>query len=102
MFKWWKKYKDNSGLWRYKKCVINNTFEQINDEVTDKKFILQILKQNTELIKENSVFKQLMIEQSKSITELAKKAGNTNNINNINTNNKKMIYTNSIKFDVRF
>lgn len=90
-----KEYKDNSGLWRHKKkCSTNNstntTIEQNNNDltdkdVTDKNFILQILKQNTELIKENSEFKQLMIEQSKAMSELAKKAGNNNN--NINTNN---------------
>lgn len=86
-----KEYKDNSGLWRHKKkCVLNNisdTNETTDDELTDKNFILQILKQNTELIKENSDFKQLMIEQSKTMSELAKKAGNNNSINNINTNN---------------
>lgn len=88
-----KEYKDNSGLWRHKKkCskhnMTNNTIESNDNDLTDKNFILQILKQNTELIKENSEFKQLMIEQSKAMTELAKKAGNnnTNNTNNFNLN----------------
>ena len=85
-----KEYKDNSGLWRHKKkCSINNinntNIEQIDNDLTDNNFILQILKQNTELIKENSEFKQLMIEQSKAMSELAKKAGNNNN--NTSTNN---------------
>jgi hypothetical protein len=87
-----KEYKDKSGLWRHKKkcstnSVINNNVELIDNDLTDKKFILQIIKQNTELIKENSEFKQLMIEQSKTMTELAKKAGN-NTTNNTTNNNQ--------------
>jgi hypothetical protein len=39
------------------------------------------------LLKENSEFKQLMIEQNKQMIELAKNAGNNNNSHNTNTNN---------------
>lgn len=42
------------------------------------------------LIKDNLEFKELMLEQSKAISELAKKSGNTNshNTNNSNSNNQ--------------
>ena len=38
------------------------------------------------LLKENSEFKQLMIEQNKQMIELAQNAGNNNNIHNTNNN----------------
>ena len=104
-----KEYKDNSGLWRHKKkCikvdektydseyveVINikdkDSLALSNNELTDKELIFtslrEILKQNSELIKENSEFKQLMLEQNKQMIELAKKSGN-NNHNTTNNNN---------------
>ena len=87
-----KTYKDNSGLWRHKKKCTNNstvnyTYTDIdtntdtvittdNDADTKTKLIEYLIKENTE-------FKQLMIEQNKQMMELAKNTGNNNN----NTNN---------------
>ena len=80
-----KSYKEYSGLWRHlKKC--NADFIPIDDTLTDKELILQILKQNTELIKENSEFKLLMLEQNKTMTELVNTSSHTTN-NTSNTNN---------------
>jgi hypothetical protein len=78
-----KNYKNNSGLWRHSKTC--NT--AINDCLTDKELILKILKQNTELIKENSEFKLLMLEQNKSMNELVTMPYHTTNNNSNNTNN---------------
>ena len=87
-----KEYKDNSGLWRHKKkCII------IQQPVTPQNIILNISDlQNDQtkqqqlvdyLMKENSEFKQLMIEQNKQMLELAKNAGHNNNNNSHNTTN---------------
>ena len=78
-----KEYKHRQGLWRHKKtCNKNNNTNETTKIENDKELIQY-------LMKENSEFKQLMIEQNKQIIELAKKAGNTtsNVVNNTNTNN---------------
>ena len=85
------KYADRAGLWRHKKkcshlkiqeTPIENTMIY-NDLIADKDQIINYL------MKENSEFKSMMIEQNKTIMDLAVKAGNTtNNSNNTNCNNK--------------
>jgi hypothetical protein len=62
-----KTYKDNSGLWRHKKkCDITNDSDS-NSETSDKdQLILMLIKQNTDLIKESSEFKNLIIAQNTS------------------------------------
>jgi hypothetical protein len=85
-----KEFKNRSGLWKHKqKCVtIEYTVETTiqKNEITDKELIMMVVKQNTELMKENSEFKQMMFEQNNKMFELAKNAGH-NNITNNNTNN---------------
>lgn len=87
-----KTYKDNSGLWRHKqKCktnIINIDNESPDTELTDKQIIMM-------LIKDNSEFKKMMIEQQKSLIEIAKEKApinstntNSNSNNTINCNNK--------------
>jgi hypothetical protein len=86
-----KEYKDNSGLWRHKKkCCL------IHDAVKPQNIIVNISDLQNEdkqqqlvdyLMKENSEFKQLMLEQNKQMLELAKNAGHNNNSHNTNTNN---------------
>ena len=77
-----KTYKHASSLCAHKKkCndIKEGTFENtINNNISDKKLIMI-------LIKENSEFKQLMIDQNKQLLELTKQTGN--NINNNITNN---------------
>jgi hypothetical protein len=81
-----KEYKDNSGLWRHKKkCLIKINEPEESDDYND------LLVVDTEalvkyLMKENSEFKQMMMDQNKQIIELAKTAGH-NNSHNTNTNN---------------
>jgi hypothetical protein len=73
-----KTYKDNSGLWRHKKKC-----KEIQSGTS-----LDQTKLIEYLMKENSEFKQLMIEQNKQMFELAKNSGHNNNSNNTNSNNK--------------
>jgi hypothetical protein len=82
-----KVYKDNSGLWRHKKrCDISD--KTYDDNILDNstqitpELILNVLKQNNELT-------NIVVEQSKTIIEMAKNGtGNTINSNNVNSNNK--------------
>ena len=77
-----KKYKDNSGLWRHKKSC-KHTFNSIKD-ITKKEEVETLVQY---LMKENSEFKQLIIDQNKQMIELSKNTGNNNNnINNFNLN----------------
>jgi uncharacterized C2H2 Zn-finger protein len=76
-------FNSRTSLWRHKKkCNIKeNIINEIN--VLDKETILSILKQNSE-------FQQMLLEQNKTILELSKNNLTTNNntITNINSNNK--------------
>jgi len=74
-----KEYKHRQGLWRHKKKC--------------KEFVLpNIIQDQTELVqylmKENSEFKQLMIEQNKQMIELAKNTAGHHNTNHVNSHNK--------------
>ena len=69
-----KQYKDNSGLWRHSKKCCKETNTKAHE-------LIQYL------IKENSEFKQLMIEQNKHMLEMANKVGNNNNNTTNNNNN---------------
>ena len=83
-----KKYKDRSGLWRHaKKCNVEVENHDIsNNDSPDKELIMFLIKQNTEIVKENVEFKQLIIDQNKQMIELTKNVGNNNN--NITNKNK--------------
>ena len=83
-----KTYKDNSGLWRHKKnCKIDATVDTEENiilgttEISEKDLIMLIVKQNTELIKENNEFKNMMMEVIKN--------GTHNNNNNTNNSHNK-------------
>jgi len=75
-----KNFKDRAGLWRHKKkCKIeenkNDIFELTNET------IINILKQNSE-------FQQMLLEQNKTIIELSKNNSITNNTIHTNSHNK--------------
>ena len=75
-------YKSRVGLWKHKKiCTEENSDTNINNplELTQET-ILAILKQNSE-------FQQMLLDQSKTMMELAKNSSITNNNTN-NTHNK--------------
>jgi hypothetical protein len=89
-----KSYKDNSGLWKHKKNCKKNNHEYNNDELVTSnniqnlsskitpELILNVLERNKELT-------TLVVEQNKTIIELAKNSQTNNiNYNNVNSNNK--------------
>ena len=82
--KCYKKYFSRNGLWKHKKkCIQNISEEKCKEETTSDKELIQFL------MKESSEFKQLFTslqEQSKQVTELAKKVGNNNTSNIVNNN----------------
>jgi hypothetical protein len=71
-----------SGLSRHRKNCNNNTqiIEHPINEINQQQLV-------DYLMKENSEFKQLMLEQNKHMLELAKNSGNHNNSHNTNSNN---------------
>jgi uncharacterized C2H2 Zn-finger protein len=93
-------YKDNSGLWKHRKLckpflndidndlckdnkdlVLHNNTQHLANQITPE-LILSVLEQNKELT-------NLVVEQNKTIMELAKNGqGSTNISNNINSHNK--------------
>jgi hypothetical protein len=74
-------YNHMSGLSRHRKNCNNTQFiEHPINEINQQQLV-------DYLMKENSEFKQLMIDQNKQMLELAKNAGNNNSNVNINTNN---------------
>jgi hypothetical protein len=83
-----KKYQHRQGLWRHKqKCYEHDSESTIDSQKQQQELI-------NYLMKENSEFKQLMIEQNKHMLELAKNSGH--NINTTNNNN------NSNNFNLNF
>jgi len=81
-----KNYKDRSGLWKHKKkCngYIKNELPYIdaNTQLTPE-LVLKLIEQNKEL-------QQTLIDQNKTIIELAQKAGSHNTTNNNCGNNNK-------------
>jgi hypothetical protein len=75
-----KTYKDNSGLWRHKKKCNIQSVNDSNVESFDKdQLILMLIKQNSELIKDTSEFKNMMMEVIKN---------GTHNTINTNSHNK--------------
>ena len=77
-----KDFKTRSGLWKHSKNCINEEDIKSTIETHDKKdeLIMMLVKQNSELIKEHSDVKQLILEIAKNGTH------NTTNNNNTHTN----------------
>jgi hypothetical protein len=77
-----KNYKDRSGLWRHKKkCVKENMpYIDANTQLTPE-LVLKLIEQNKEL-------QQTLIDQNKTIIELAQKAGSYTTNTNCGNNNK--------------
>ena len=85
-----KYFKDRSGLWKHtKKCNLNQEdIDETKIDLTDTNVMMHILKQNDE-------FKQLIIEQNKTILEqnsklieICKQGTSNTNISNVNSHNK--------------
>ena len=89
-----KEFKTRSGLWKHTKncnfedktyitnepCCIETTIEK--NTITDKELIMMVVKQNTEIMKENSEMKNMMMKVIENGTH------NTTNNNNTNSHNK--------------
>jgi hypothetical protein len=80
-----KKYLTNSGLWKHTKiCKFldesKNTIIQNNNEIHNKDLIIM-------LIKENSEFKNMLMEQQNIMLDVIKNGITNNNMNNNNTTN---------------
>jgi len=78
-------YKDRSGLWKHKKKCNGNIKNELpyidsNTQLTPE-LVLKLIEQNKEL-------QQTLIDQNKTIIELAKKAGNYTTNTNCGNNNK--------------
>jgi hypothetical protein len=80
-----KKYKDRSGLWRHKqKCKVESDDDENKnypDNISDKELIIMLIKQNSELIKETSEYKNMMLKVIENGTH-------NNNNNTTNSHNK--------------
>ena len=86
-----KTYKTMSGLWKHKKkCVYeekicsqkNESIE--NNDITDKELIVMLIKQNSELMKETSDFKSMMMEVIKTGTHNTTHTNSHNKAFNLN------------------
>jgi len=85
-----KKYKYKQGLFKHKKICNEENKILTNSEIINNKTENTNRNENeivNFLMKENSEFKQLLIEQNKQLIELSTKIGN-NVFNNCNNNNK--------------
>ena len=75
-----KQYKHYSSLWNHKKsCKIVTEVDKFDEHISEKDLIMLLLKENKE-------FKQLIIEQSAQMMELATIPKTTNNNNNVVNN----------------
>jgi len=89
-----KEYKSRVGLWKHNKiCEILTNNAQVNDlnnkEVTPE-LIIELIKQNKEL-------QQTLIDQNKTIMDLAVKAGTNNSYNNNKTFNLQIFLNETCK-----
>ena len=81
-----KEYESRSGLWRHKKNCINPKFEPTANQINIlTNLVLEVVKNNSELLQQNHVIQKQSNEIQKQMLEVCK-VGNTN-INN-HSNNK--------------
>ena len=88
-----KTYSDRSGLWRHKQTcnIIKKTQENnlINDNITIQEITPELL---IKLIEQNKELQQTLIDQNKTIIELAQKTGNNNYFTNSSTNSNNKTF----------
>jgi hypothetical protein len=81
-----KKYKTHSGLWKHKKLCINPKFEPSSQQINLlTNIVLEIVKNNSELLQQNQVIQKQSNELQKQMLEVCKVGNST--INN-HSNNK--------------
>ena len=82
-----KVYKHSSTFYTHKKKCNNISVTDSNVESMDKdQIIIMLIKQNAELIKETSDFKNIVMEQQNQVLEICKNSSNINNNNITHTN----------------
>ena len=80
-------FNSRTTLWRHKKTCNKITINDSNIESMDKdQIIIMLIKQNSELIKETSEFKNIVMEQQNTMMKVIEN-GSHNSINNNNTIN---------------
>ena len=101
-----KNYKHASSLWNHKKkcdkinndnnndndndndTIDSNNNSKNNDLVIDKELVMTILKQNSDIMKENSELKNMMLEQQTQMLEVIKNGTHNTNTQINNVSNK--------------
>ena len=84
-----KSYSDRTGLWKHKQKCVGTT--SINSFAN---LVIEVVKSNTELQKQNQEFKELLIDQNAKLFDTITQAikhnsiTNNNNINQVNSHNK--------------
>jgi len=86
-----KKFKTYSGLWKHSpKCAQPQIQPTLSTPTSSEDMQMNLI---LELVKQNHEFKQLLIEQNKTIIEVAKNSQvNNNTINNTNTNSNNKTF----------
>jgi hypothetical protein len=100
-----KTFKAKSGLWKHKKKCTIFLNSKNNDELLDKQIDFEVSTNKEDIVmllmKENSEFKNLLVEQNKMMMDMMKNSVvNNTNINNINQNNINQ--TNNKTFNLQF
>jgi len=86
-----KEYKDNSGLWRHKRKCTEHFKNSLKNDLANEETQQQLVDY---LLKENSEFKQTMLEQNKQMIGLVKKSTGHHNNNTTNNNFNLQVYLN--------
>ncbi len=82
-------YKHDSSFYRHKKVCNNENTTNVINKVTDKdELILMLIKQNFEITKENSEFKNFMIEQQNMMMKVIENGTTNHSHNTTNSHNK--------------
>ena len=110
-----KSYKNRSGLWKHKKnCnftqekVENITEEKhkINgmnkDEPSDKELIMMLIKENSELRKEQSIIKELIFKEQADLKEIILEIVKNGTINNSNNTTNNTTNSHNKAFNLNF
>ena len=94
-------YKERTGLWYHQqKCyppIVANT-DASNNFVIDKELVMSILKQNSDIIKENSELKNMMMNTQNQMMEVIKTG--THNTNTTNNAMNIMDFVDSLKLQL--
>jgi hypothetical protein len=94
-------YQTPGGLWKHKKkCNQPSIINSNTDSIDKDKLILMLIKQNSELIKETSEFKSIMIEQQNTMMKVIENG--THNITNNNPNINNTINSHNKTFNLQF